>query len=285
MPRCLPSASPILLLASLAACATATNPSGYRSSSAGTLTVYPVRVDDETARYSRGLATLHRETAVGTVELSLHPVTKKSQVTFDVALFNASSAPVNFGIENISVQIDGVPVAVPSREQLASAEKNKTRSRQIGTALVAGVVAGVASTASNDYTYYRGVRTPRGVYGQAVHVEDDTPGVVGAIASVAAGALVISGMERKLNQTLATINGRVLETTTIDPGNSAGGMIVVPITSPAPHEITVQVRSSGAVYAFAMRLTPSGVNVPPPLPATPRPQDPAALPPEDAPAP
>jgi hypothetical protein len=96
------------------------------------------------------------------------------------------------------------------------------------------------------------------------------PGIVGATAAVAGGA--IHGIDRKLDYTLDQINGQILQTTTVDPESSLGGVIVVPIGKDTayPAEIRIMIDFNGVAYPFAFRLSPDGMNVPPPFPATAR---------------
>lgn len=94
--------------------------------------------------------------------------------------------------------------------------------------------------------------------------------MIGATAAVAGGAMVISGIDRKLDYTLDQLGAEILQTTTIDPGSSFGGMVILPIDKDAGHpaDIRVDVTFDGRIYAFGFRLTPSGIGVPPPVPAT-----------------
>jgi hypothetical protein len=93
------------------------------------------------------------------------------------------------------------------------------------------------------------------------------PGIVGATAAVAGGA--IHGIDRKLDYTLDQINGQILQTTTVDPESSLGGVIVVPIGKDTayPAEIRIMIDFNGVAYPFAFRLSPEW---PPPFPATAR---------------
>lgn len=235
------------------------------------LTLYPIQIGYETARYSNGNGTLNLEMPTGAVEIRLLPV-QNGQVQLAVAVFNKSGQAANFGIENIRAQVNGMAVALPNRDQLADAAERRARERKIGTAIFAGVLAGVASTASSPYSYQQRVLTPRGVYSRTVSWQDNTPGVVGAVAAAAGGAAVIRGIDSKLDYTLDRIDGEILETTTVDPGHSFGGVVVVPQYGDGrePSDIQLQVNWNGSVYRFKVRLTRSGENVPPPFPATSR---------------
>lgn len=235
------------------------------------LALYPVRIGAETARYDHGRATVNLELPGGAVEI--RPVSiGKGEIALGIAVFNTSGRPANFGIENVDVLMNGVPAYLPTHDQLMADTRDKARDRKIAAALVTGVVAGAASTMSNSYTYRQRVYTPHGVYGRTIRWQDDTPGIVGATAAVAGGALAIRGIDRKLDYTLDRIDGSVLETTTVDPGASFGGVAVVPFDRkmPLPVDMRVNVRWNGRLYPFGFRLTPSGVAVPAPFPATPR---------------
>lgn len=233
------------------------------------LALYPEQIGQETARFYRGSAAVMLQTPSGTIEIRPMPV-EKGRVQLAIAVYNKSGRPANFGIENISASVNGIPVPVPTSEQLADQARQKARSAKIGAALLTGVVAGVASTASSHGTAYRHVGGPRGGYTQAIHWHDDTPGIIGATAAVAGGAMVIHGIDKKLDYTLDQLGGQILQTTTVDPGSTFGGLVVVPAGKDLayPAQLRLQISFNGVAYPFAFRLTPPGMNVPPPLPAT-----------------
>jgi len=244
---------------------------------APTLSLYPERIGAETARYSSGSATISLKTPSGTVEIRPMPV-ENGKVTFAVAVLNQGELPTNFGMENIAATVNGIPVTLPTRNQMADQARKKARKAKIGTVLVTGVLAGAVSTAADSGTYYHHVGSSRGGYTQAIHWEDDTPGVIGATAAVAAGAMMVQTVNQKLDHTLDQLGTQILQTTTVDPGSSFGGLVVVPTGKGTdnPAAIRLQVNFNGRLYPFAFRLTPSGINVPPPLPAAGQPK--AAMP-------
>ncbi len=127
-----------MLLASLSSMAEATPP----------LILYPQHLGVETARYDRGRATISLRSPTATIEIRPLPV-EKGQVAFSVAVFNHGPRPANLGIENIGAMVNGVPMPLPTYAQLADDAERRARNAKIGTALFAGVLAGVASTASN----------------------------------------------------------------------------------------------------------------------------------------
>lgn len=233
------------------------------------MTLYPERLGAETARFDRGNPTVSLKLPTGSVQIRPMPV-EKGRMAFSVAVFNDGRRSANFGPENISVTVDGVSMAISTHDQLAQQAEGKARTAKIGTALVAGVLAGVASTASNHGTYYRAVGGPYHRYVQAIHWEDNTPGIVGGVAAVAGGALVIKGIDDKLDYTLQQLGAEALQTTTIDPGSTFGGMIVVPgqVRGDRYAHIRINVTFDGATYPFAFRLAPAGAPPPAMMPAT-----------------
>ena len=237
------------------------------ANAAPAMTLYPQQIGAETARYQHGSATISLKSPTATVEIRPLPV-EDGRAAFSIAIFNHDGRPANLGMENITAVVNGIPTPVPTYAQLAEAAERKARQAKIGTALFAGVLAGVASTASNQGSYYRHVRGPRGGFTQAIHWQDDTPGVIGATAAVAGGAMVIGGIDRKLDYTLDQLGTEILQMTTIDPGSSFGGMVILPIDRDAGHpaDIRVNVAFDGRVYAFGFRLTRSGIGVPAPVP-------------------
>ncbi|MBT0670922.1 hypothetical protein HT136_21360 [Novosphingobium profundi] len=238
------------------------------------LALTPEHLGAETARYDHGTPTVSLKLPQGTVEVRPLPV-EDGRVAFSLAFFNEGERAVNFGTANVAVTRDGTPLAIPTSEQLERAAKDKARGAKIGTALFAGVVVGVASTASREGTVYRWHGDPHHGpggpgYVEAIHWHDDTPGQVGAAMAVTGGAMAIRGIDRKLDYTLAQLGAQALETTTVDPGSSYGGMIVVPgaASGGSYAQLRLTVTIEGARYPFAFRLAPAGAAPAAPMPAT-----------------
>lgn len=222
----------------------------------------PLQLGAETARYHQGVPTLHLETSTGAVEVRPLPV-RDGQLSFAVAVYNKGDAPANFGPENVWSSIG----RVLTKEQLEDDARRRAMGAKIATAIIAGTLAGVASTASSHGTYYGWARTPRGPVPTAIHWEDHSVGVLGAAAAVGGGALAIHGIDRRLGYTLDRFESEILQTNTVDPGASFGGTAIIPIErrqSLAP-EIRLTIRWNGADYPFAFRRTAADAPPPPPF--------------------
>lgn len=119
------------------------------ANAAPAMTLYPQQIGAETARYQHGSATISLKTPMATVEIRPMPMEDR-RATFSIAVFNHGGRPANLGMENITATVNGIPAPVPTYGQLTEAAERKARQAKIGTALFAGVLAGVASTASNQ---------------------------------------------------------------------------------------------------------------------------------------
>ncbi|MCJ2183651.1 hypothetical protein MTR62_13260 [Novosphingobium sp. 1949] len=231
--------------------------------------LYPVHIGAETARYERGTPTVSYDMPRGSVQIRPLPV-EDGRVAFSVAVFNKGMRAANFGTENISATVNGSPASIPTYDQLVHAAETKAHEAKIGTALLAGVLAGVASTASNEGTYYRRYGGPGHGHVEAIRWHDDSPGRAGAAAVVAGGAMAIRGIDDKLDYTLEELGGQALRTTTIDPGASFGGMIIVSgVRRDDRHaDIRLAIDFDGVRYPFAFRLAPVGAGPATSMPAT-----------------
>lgn len=223
--------------------------------------LYPVQIGAETARYRQGVPTLHLETSTGAVEMRPLPVSDR-RLSFAVAVYNKGEAPANFGPENVWASI-GPTLTV---DELEAEARRRATGRKIATALVAGTIAGIASTASTHGTYYGWTPSRRGPVPTAIHWEDNTVGVVGAAAAVGGGVMAIHGIDKRLDYTLGRLGDEILQTNTVDPGASFGGVVVVPMARDAStKDIRVTVRWNGHDYPFAFRLSRAGEPKPPPF--------------------
>jgi hypothetical protein len=234
--------------------------------SAADLILYPVQVGSETIRYRTGIPTLNIETPTGAVTVTPLPL-DHSHATFGIAVYNKGDDSTNFGIENVTASVNGKPILVLSSEELQKRAKSRSAWSAIGVALLTGVAAAAASTAHTTDHYYGNVRTPHGTYFWSSSYRDNTIGVLGASAAVAAGTAGIVGIQNRLEYTLGTLATDIVQTTTIDPDNSYGGEVVIekPSGINLPYDVTVTLHFNGADYPFTFRMTEQGKNRPAPF--------------------
>lgn len=232
--------------------------------------LYPIAIGAETARFTRGVPTVNLEFPDGAVQITPLPM-EKGALSFDIAVYNKGFRPANLGIENVSIRVGPQFLPVMSYEALAEAAQADARRARIGTALVAGTLAAVSASSSDRRVYHDHVYTRRGVASRTIVWDDHRAGMAGAAVAVAGGAMVMNGIEQRLDYTMAQIDGQILRTTTVDPQASFGGRIV---TAPLPRSLPpgnvhVTVRWNGRDYPFAFRLLAPGEMPPPFEPATP----------------
>jgi hypothetical protein len=230
---------------------------------AADLILYPVQVGPETIRYRTGIPTLNIEGPTGAVTVTPLPL-DHNHATFGVAVYNKANNSTNFGIENVTASINGKSIPVLSREELQKRAKSRAAWSAIGIALLSGVAAAAASSAHTTDNYYGNIRTPHGTYFWSSSYRDNTIGVLGASAAIAAGTAGIVGIQNRLEYTLGTLATDVVQTTTVDPDNSYGGEIVIekPSGMKLPYDVTVVMHFNGADYPFTFRLTEQGKNKP-----------------------
>ena len=231
---------------------------------AADLILYPVQTGAETIRYRTGIPTLNLETQSGSVTVTPLPL-DHNHATFGVAVYNKGNNSVNFGIENVTASVSGKPIEVLSREELQKRAKSRAAWSMVGLALLSGVAAAAASTAHTTDHAYGNVRTPHGTYFWSASYRDNSIGTVASAATIAAGTAGIIGIQNRLEYTLGTLATDILQTTTVDPDNSYGGVVVIekPSGMSTPYDVTMTIHLNGADYPFTFRLTEQGKNKPP----------------------
>lgn len=231
---------------------------------AAELILYPVQTGAETIRYRTGIPTLNLETPTGSVTVTPLPL-DHNHATFGVAVYNKGDNSVNVGIENVTASIAGKPIEVLSREELQKRAKSRAAWSMVGIALLSGVAAAAASSAHTTSHSYGNVRTPHGTYFWSASYRDNSLGAAASAATVAAGTAGIIGIQNRLEYTLGTLATDILQTTTIDPDNSYGGVVVIekPSGMSTPYDVTIAMHFNGADYPFTFRMTEQGKNKPP----------------------
>jgi hypothetical protein len=231
---------------------------------AADLILYPVQTGAETIRYRTGIPTLNLETPTGSVTVTPLPL-DHNHATFGVAVYNKGDNSVNIGIENVTASIAGKPIEVLSREELQKRAKSRAAWSMVGIALLSGVAAAAASSAHTTSHSYGNVRTPNGTYFWSASYRDNSLGAAASTATIAAGTAGIVGIQNRLEYTLGTLATDIMQTTTVDPDNSYGGVVVIekPSGMSMPYDVTLTMHFNGADYPFTFRMTEQGKNKPP----------------------
>lgn len=243
-------------IAAFAAMASLAVPAG----AAPKVVIHPVQVGAETARFDQGMVMLDLERERGAVQIMPLGLDHDS-VTFDVIVFNDGDAPVNFDITNIDAGVTTQKLGVFSKDELVAKAENRAMWSQIGMAVLAGAAA---AAAANQRDHYRTtLYTPRGVY-RAYSSGPSASGQAAAAVSVAGGAVAIASIQNRLDQTRAQLNGEIVQLTTVDPGTSYGGRIVLHKIKDKklPQTLRVVVRWNDEEYPFEFMVAKRGTPAP-----------------------
>lgn len=220
----------------------------------------PIQGSDQQIRYTQGIPTTFADRPQGSVQLtSIGYLPNDNRLIFGAAAFNKGAAAQNFGIENVSVTSNGTVLHAYSRDELAHEAKVKA-----GIAIALTALAGAAAAYGANQAAYSNtsgvITTPRGrmfTYTETTY----NPGVAvaGTALAGAATAYGIHNIQDSLDHTLSSLNGSILQTNTIDPGQSAGGEIVVdlPKGKTYPKDLGITIHWNGEDYVFTFNVNKS----------------------------
>jgi len=239
------------------------------SGCATTYRITPIENPPATVRYDRGAPTTSLEQRNGGVQVTPMSFDADGRMVFGVAAYNGANAPANFGVENIETRSpDNKRLRVFTVDDLVRDARNKAIAASVALALL-GVAGAVASQAAAHQTYQSTFYTPRGTYRYKASYYDGAQAMAGTAASIGGATAGIYAVRRTLDATIAGIGESVLQTSTVDPGESVGGRVLVQRSrSSYPQTVTMLVRWNGEEYPFRFQVTKSNGNNPPaPRPA------------------
>jgi len=222
--------------------------------------VHGLIVGKEAARYVKGVPTLDLQQQRGAIELrslgfyNNHPM-------FAIAFYNAGPEPVNIGLDDIHAVANGTVLRVFSVEELERQAKHKAWWSQFAIAMLGGVSAGLA--ASQHDTYHSTITGPYGTY--TIHTS--YPSLAGQLQAQNISlntAWSIAAIQYQLDRTIELINDHVVQRTTVDPGSTYGGLIIMDKLKQGdpPFELHLDVDWNGERYPFAYVMQKPGRPVP-----------------------
>jgi hypothetical protein len=196
------------------------------SGCATTYEITPLAIGTTTTRYEQGVPLTASNLASGSVQVKPVGVNDKGRLMFGVAAINQSQVPMNFGIENVSMFSDaGLPIRLFTHDELERQAKNAATWAAVAVAF-AGAASAYAATQNAYSTTTGSIYGPRGTTNFISQTYNPTAATLGVGAASAATAAGLIAINRSLDDTIANLNGRILQTTTIDPGMIYGGQIV-----------------------------------------------------------
>jgi hypothetical protein len=231
------------------------------ASAAPKIDVQGLILGNEGARYVKGVPTLDLRQQRGAVQVRFLDWDHGNAV-FAIGFFNGGSEPVNVGIENLHGTAEGKPVRIYTVDELTRQAKNRATWAKIGIAFLGGL--GAAAAASQRSHYSGSIVTP---YGGMYSYSGSYPSLYGQLQAnrISADASAsMSLVQYKLDATVGAIGNHVIQTTTVDPGNTYGGLAVVQKLDygKAPIEFRLDIDWNGERYPFGYVLTRKGAAVP-----------------------
>lgn len=222
--------------------------------------VQPVQLDRETIRYDQGVPTVDLELRDGVVQITPLALDHGS-LSFGIAVYNDTRVPADFALENITAVHNGTPVQLLTHDDLSRKAKNRALWASLAIAAVGGLAAGVA--ANQRYQRRAKMVTPRGTY----RYSDSAPSTAGQIqaAAISAGAGVsIARVRGQLDRTLADLRDEIVQRSTVDPGESYAGRVVLAKIKPRslPARVEIALRWNGETYPFAFQIASLGTPAP-----------------------
>lgn len=222
--------------------------------------IQPIQYGREILRYAQGQPTLDVRGRNGIVQISPLPL-DHGCLTFGVVVFNTSNRASDFGPSGVTVTIGDQPGVVLTARQLQHRAGNRAFWTSIAIAAVAGVAAGVASANNSHYTAR--TYTPRGTYVTKARYRSGASAVDSAIIA-GSGAAAIGSVQARLDATRAEIGEDVLQLTTVEPGDSYGGRVVIDkFEGTLPQTISLTVSWNGESYTTRWQVAPQGTPAPP----------------------
>jgi hypothetical protein len=222
--------------------------------------IHGLVIGNEGARYVKGVPTLDLQQRYGAVQLRSIGF-YKNRPAYLIAFYNGGPEPVNIGLEDIHVTVNGEPLRVFPVEEMQRQAKNDAGWNSFLLAL--GGALSSASAASERNTFRSSISGPYGTY----TVSASGPSLAGQLraAQIEADTVQsIAAVQYQLDRTLELFDDKMIQRTTVDPHASYGGMIILDKLKHGdpPFEIHLDVDWNGERYPFAYVMQKPGRAVP-----------------------
>ena len=215
---------------------------------------------DLKVRYYKGEPTFISTKTQGAVQVAMPPTDKGRRVGIVVIALNRGASPQSLGYENVSVRTSaGVPVTLLTYEVL----QHKARVQAGWMTFFAAVAAGANSYAAQQSAYghsygsaYTSTRYGGVASTYSARYYSPVAAQVGQARANAENRDLFAAVSGQLEATLAKLDGSVLRTTTIDPGESFGGMVVFDLPKgTALRDLVVSVNYAGETHEVPLNGT------------------------------
>lgn len=222
--------------------------------------IAPQAAEGQGVRYERGTPTLVSVKEHGVLRVSPAAKSYTDRVVLNVVAFNNGPNPANIGYENISAATAaGEPLGLFTVAMLE--REAKTRAAWGAFAIALAGAANAYAAQQSAYSYGSGsvhTYTPYGGIHSTYNYRSYNPALANALTQRATddAAAGIGQISAALDQTLQSLDGRILQTTTIDVGHIDGGQIVLAkpkMEKAALTDFIVRVAFNGDTHEFRFR--------------------------------
>lgn len=214
--------------------------------------VTPIADNSLSVRYDQGHAIVYSDKKFGAVQITPLGMNGDDRLGFSISALNKSGMPANFGIENVSLlQADGTPGKLFTAVELEHEAKVKAGWQTF--AAVLGAVAEGAAANANAHSTASGIAYTRaGPVSYHVRTYDPAAAQEGMREAGAQLGDNLQAIKTSLNDTMTTIQNHILQTTTVDPGDSYGGIALADTLSSSkfPQTFALGVNWNGEDHVF-----------------------------------
>ncbi len=222
--------------------------------------IFALPTEGATASYDRGTPTVQIIRPKGIIQLT--PIgMDHGGMTFVLAVFNNGDQPINFDLSNIRASAGGQPLRAIGVDELIRKAKSRAFWRSVGIGILGGLVAGIASSQTN--TYYSSYRSRYGSSYTVIRY----PSLAGQLAAdrISGDTLyALTAVEGQLARTRAMLSDQIVQTMTLQPGDSyAGRVVLAKVAGSLPRSVDIVVDWNGEAYPFALRLQDGSAAAPP----------------------
>lgn len=219
----------------------------------------PLAVDGTSVTYDHGVPVTASSKLISAVQVQPLEINKQGRLVLGVAATNRSNHDFNFGVENVSV-LDGAGNVLRVYTQAELVRQAKNRATWAAVAMEMSGAAAAYAANRNAYSTTTGyINSPRGITNFSATSYDPGAAAAGvAAASVATGAGLYA-INEGLNNAISHYRGRVLQVTTIRPGNVYGGEVHTQrIALSKSAIVSIKVLVEGDEHEFRYKITKQG---------------------------
>ena len=211
---------------------------------------------EQSTRMDQGRETIISKQANSVIFLSELPGVTKPYAKFQVMVLNTGTQPLNFGPENgrLVYRPDGSFITLRRYEQVAAAEKRTAKKRRTAAILLSSLGAAFSGAAAGNYSGSGTFTTGRQMGTFTYSGRDPVAEQLALNRSAGQTQELVVEFDARQAAKMRASQGMV-QTTTIDPGQAYGGLMMV--SGPkerekekAPYPVSIEIRFGSDLHRF-----------------------------------